>query len=43
MPVLMGDPFSKVETPAFLEGVLKDVGPGFAVSIGVALRALEEQ
>jgi len=40
--VEFADPFSKVETPAFLEPVLKDAGPEFAVAIGVALRQLQE-
>ncbi len=41
-PVEMGNPFARVEAPAFLENVLKEIGPSFAVSIGLALRALEE-
>lgn len=40
--VLLGDPFAKVEAPAFLIDVLKDAGPEFAVAIGVALRKLQE-
>lgn len=40
--VVLGDPFSKVETPAFLEKVLKGAGPEFAVALGVALRRLGE-
>ena len=36
------DPFSKVKTPAFLESVLQQAGPGFAVAIGLALRKLQE-
>ena len=40
--VEIGDPFSKVETPAFLEGVLKTAGLEFAVAVGVALRRLQE-
>ncbi len=40
--VVGGDPFSKVEAPAFLETILKEVGPDFAVSVGLALRALQE-
>lgn len=42
IPVLYGDPFAKVETPAFLEGVLKQTGLAFATSIGLALRKLQE-
>lgn len=40
--VVRGNPFSKLETPAFLQDVLQEVGPEFAVAIGVALRKLEE-
>ncbi len=40
--VVAGDPFGKVIAPAFLEKVLKDTGPEFAVAVGVALRRLQE-
>lgn len=40
--VVVADPFRKVETPAFLSDVLKQIGPEFDVAIGVALRRLEE-
>jgi len=40
--VALGDPFAKTETPAFLSDVLKEVGPEFAVSVGLALRKLQE-
>lgn len=40
--VVSGDPFSKVEAPAFLEDILRQTGPEFAVSLGVALRKLKE-
>lgn len=40
--VVMADPFSKVEYPAFLEDTLKEAGPSFAVAVGVALRRLNE-
>ena len=40
--VVLANPFGKVESPAFLEGVLKQVGPEFAVSVGLALRKLQE-
>jgi type IV pilus assembly protein PilM len=42
VPVVMANPFSKVEYPAFLEGVLKQAGPSFAVAIGLALRRLQD-
>ena len=41
-PVVPGDPFSKVVAPAFLEKILRETGPEFAVSVGVALRRLQE-
>jgi type IV pilus assembly protein PilM len=41
--VTVADPFRKVEAPAFLDNVLKQVGPEFDVAIGVALRRLEEE
>ncbi len=41
VPVTLGLPFTKVEYPAFLEGVLAKTGPGFAVAVGLALRHLE--
>jgi type IV pilus assembly protein PilM len=39
--VQMGRPFSKVNTPAFLEKVLETMGPEFAVALGLALRKLQ--
>lgn len=39
--VELGKPFGKVEAPAFLEEVLAEAGPGFAVAIGLALRHLQ--
>lgn len=40
--VVPGDPFAKVQTPAFLEEVLKSTGPEFVVAVGVAIRKLQE-
>ncbi len=40
--VIPGDPFSKIETPAFLESVLKVTGPEFTIAVGIALRRLQE-
>lgn len=40
--VVLGDPFSKTDAPAFLTPVLKTAGPEFAVAIGIALRRLQE-
>lgn len=39
--VSIADPFSRTEAPAFLQKVLHDIGPGFAVSVGLALRTLK--
>jgi type IV pilus assembly protein PilM len=39
--VEIADPFSRTEAPAFLADVLRDIGPGFAVSAGLALRKLQ--
>lgn len=38
-----GDPFNKLAAPAFLEKILKETGPEFAVAIGIALRRLSEE
>ncbi len=38
--VVMGNPFDKVEVPAFIANVLKETGPEFAVALGLALRKL---
>ncbi|OHA94574.1 MAG: hypothetical protein A3C62_01405 [Candidatus Zambryskibacteria bacterium RIFCSPHIGHO2_02_FULL_39_16] len=40
--VVSANPFSKVSTPAFLEKILQETGPEFAVAIGLALRKLAE-
>ncbi len=40
--VILADPFSQIEAPAFLEPVLKEIGPTFAVAAGIALRRLHE-
>jgi type IV pilus assembly protein PilM len=38
----LADPFSKLQTPEFLEDTLTDIGPEFAVAIGAAMRQLRE-
>jgi type IV pilus assembly protein PilM len=43
IPVNLADPFAKVEAPAFMRPVLGEIGPEFAVAVGIALRKLEEQ
>ncbi len=40
--VVLGNPFSKVEAPAFLSDILKQAGLDFAVAVGIALRKLQE-
>lgn len=39
--VLYGNAFQKVEAPAFLENILAETGPEFAVAVGLALRKLQ--
>lgn len=41
-PVTVADPFGKTEAPAFMRPVLAEIGPEFAVAVGLALRKLEE-
>lgn len=41
VPVTLGHAFGKVEYPAFLDKVLKEIGPSFAVAVGLAVRQLE--
>ena len=38
----VGNPFSKIETPLFLQDTLKEAGPEFSVAIGLAIKALQE-
>lgn len=40
--VRIADPFAKTEAPAFMRTVLAEIGPEFAVAVGLALRKLEE-
>jgi type IV pilus assembly protein PilM len=40
--VEVADPFAKTSAPAFMRPVLKEIGPEFAVAVGLALRKLEE-
>lgn len=41
--VHVSDPFIKTEAPAFMRPILQDIGPEFAVAVGLALRKLSEQ
>jgi len=38
----IADPFAKTEAPAFIRPVLQEIGPEFAVAVGLALRKLGE-
>jgi len=40
--VKVGDAFAKTEAPAFMRQVLAEIGPEFAVAVGLALRKLDE-
>ncbi|MBI4065668.1 type IV pilus assembly protein PilM [Candidatus Kaiserbacteria bacterium] len=40
--VRIADPFKKTSAPAFMRPVLQEIGPEFAVAVGLALRKLEE-
>ena len=40
--VHVADPFTKTEAPAFMRPILEEIGPEFAVAVGLALRKLEE-
>ncbi|HRH26463.1 MAG TPA: type IV pilus assembly protein PilM [Candidatus Paceibacterota bacterium] len=37
-----GNPFAKIQTPAFLDQMLNITGPEFSVAVGIALRRLQE-
>lgn len=39
--VEIANPFGHTEAPAFLENVLREIGPGFSVAVGLALRKLK--
>jgi type IV pilus assembly protein PilM len=39
--IQIGKPFSKVNAPEFLEKVLENMGPEFAVALGLALRKIQ--
>jgi type IV pilus assembly protein PilM len=41
--VELANPFARTEAPAFLENVLREIGPGFSVSLGVAMRKLKNR
>ncbi|HTH93297.1 MAG TPA: type IV pilus assembly protein PilM [Candidatus Paceibacterota bacterium] len=39
--LVIADPFSKVEAPVFLGGVLKNTGPEFSAALGLALKKIQ--
>lgn len=41
--VQVANPFAKTEAPAFMRTILEDIGPEFAVAVGLALRKLDEK
>jgi type IV pilus assembly protein PilM len=41
--IAIADPFSKVEAPQFLGGVLKATGPEFSIAIGLALKNMHKE
>jgi type IV pilus assembly protein PilM len=43
MEVEAAHPFIRTQSPAFLETTLRQIGPGFAVAVGAALRALSNK
>lgn len=40
--VRLADPFGKTDAPAFMRPLLQEIGPEFAVAVGLALRKLED-
>ena len=40
--VRVANPFLKTEAPAFMRSILEEIGPEFAVAVGIALRKLAE-
>lgn len=40
--VTLGDPFARLDAPAFLAPTLRSLSPNFAVAVGIALKGLEE-
>lgn len=40
LEVTKGNPFSRTVTPAFMQPILREIGPSFAVAVGLALHEL---
>ena len=43
LETVQANPFSRVTYPAFMQPILKDVGPSFAVAVGLALRNITQK
>jgi Tfp pilus assembly PilM family ATPase len=39
--LVIADPFAKVDSPVFLQAVLKTTGPEFSVALGLALKQIQ--
>lgn len=42
LPVTIGDPFRRVHYPPVLEPIIRDIGPSFAVAIGLGVKEFSE-
>ncbi len=42
VPLVLANPFAKIEAPAFLAPVLAEAGPSFNTALGLALRLIQE-
>ncbi len=40
LEVTKGNPFSRIITPSFMQPILRDIGPSFAVAVGLALHEI---
>lgn len=40
LEVTQGNPFSRIVTPAFMQPILREIGPSFSVATGLALREI---
>jgi len=42
LPVTIGDPFSKIHYPPALEPIIRDLGPSFAIAIGLGVKEFSD-
>ena len=42
LPIVIADPFQKIHYPAALEPIVRDLGPSFAISIGLGIKEFVE-